>query len=95
MKCNTYICSSASAVSAQKYCFPRSRDDRKDLVTIPYYNGDQELFTCQHSQNLRDLIKEYLKVWKLEKIPQGDQFPAPELPRVWILPITVKRDKNR
>jgi hypothetical protein len=48
--------------------------------TILYYNGKEDLYEQNGPLYLKDLIKKYLRVWRLEKIPQGDQFTGPELP---------------
>jgi len=46
---------------------------------ILYCNGSLEIFKNRTENMLDDIIKEYLLIWNLEKIPQGDQFSGPEL----------------
>jgi len=47
---------------------------------ILYCNGSLEIFKNRTENTLEEIIKDYLLVWKLEKIPQGDQFTGQELP---------------
>ena len=47
---------------------------------ILYCNGSLEIFKNRTENTLEEIIKDYLLVWKLVKIPQGDQFTGQELP---------------
>ncbi|MHA1256086.1 MAG: hypothetical protein ACTSPS_10865 [Promethearchaeota archaeon] len=47
---------------------------------ILYCNGSLEIFKNRTENTLEEIIKDYLLVWKLEKVPQGDQFTGQELP---------------
>jgi len=47
---------------------------------ILYCNGSLEIFKNRTENTLEEIIKDYLLVWKLGKIPQGDQFTGAELP---------------
>ena len=47
---------------------------------ILYCNASLEILKNRKEETLEDIIKEYLLLWNLEKIPQGDQFTGQELP---------------
>lgn len=47
---------------------------------ILYFNAIDEFFRYRQGDNLKEILKEYLFAWKLEKIPQGDIFIGTELP---------------
>jgi hypothetical protein len=48
--------------------------------TILYCYGRSGSIYDPNFSNLKNLIRKYLRIWKIESIPQGDQFTGPELP---------------
>ncbi|MHA1437788.1 MAG: hypothetical protein ACTSPD_09425 [Promethearchaeota archaeon] len=47
---------------------------------ILFFNGTEDIIKNRQGEKISDVIKEYLQIWDLEKVPHGDYFTGAELP---------------